>query len=162
MAMAYHNTYKLPVIVTHTMNIFGERQHEEKFIPKVIGKVLRDETVTIHADPSKQISGSRFYLYASDLVDAVLFLIRDAHARPGEKYNIVGPREVHNLEVAQRIASQLGRELKYELVDFHSSRPGHDLRYALDGTKLADMGWRHGVGFEAGLERTVEWYTRHD
>lgn len=156
MATAFHSTYGLPVVITHTMNLYGERQHHEKFIPKVIGQVLTGEQVTIHSDPTRQRSGSRYYLYTSDLVDAILFLLHDG--RPGEKYNIVGEREVTNLEVARKIAAHVGRPLDYTMVDFHSARPGHDLRYALDGGKLAAMGFRHAVGFDAGLERTVRWY----
>jgi dTDP-glucose 4,6-dehydratase len=159
LVVAYHNTHRVPAIITHTMNIFGERQLHEKFFPKVIRKVLDGETVTIHADKTRTVSGSRFYIHVADLCDAVLFLLRTGV--PGEKYNIVGEQEVHNLNAAQMIAGFLGRELKYELVDFHSSRPGHDLRYALDGTKLRDMGWRHTHGFAAGLERTVKWYVDH-
>jgi dTDP-glucose 4,6-dehydratase len=156
LVVAYHNTHKVPAIITHTMNIFGERQLAEKFIPKVIRKVMHDELVTIHADKTRTVSGSRFYLHLADLCDAVLFLL-DA-GNPGEKYNIVGEREVTNLEVAQMIAGFLLKPLRHEMVDFHTSRPGHDLRYALDGAKLAAMGWRHKVGFAAGLERTVNWY----
>jgi dTDP-glucose 4,6-dehydratase len=159
LVVAYHNTHKVPAIITHTMNIFGERQLAEKFFPKVIAKVLDGETVTIHADKTRTVSGSRFYIHVADLCDAVMFLL--ARGVPGEKYNIVGEQEVHNLNAAQMIAGFLGRELKYELVDFHSSRPGHDLRYALDGTKLREMGWRHTHGFAAGLERTVKWYVEH-
>ncbi len=159
LVMAYNNTYGLPTLVTHTMNIFGKRQLHEKFFPKVVAKVLAGETVTIHADKSRTTSGSRFYIYVTDLCDAVCWLLDKGAV--GEKYNIVGEREVHNLEAAQMIAGFLGRELKYEMVDFHSSRPGHDLRYALDGSKLAAMGWRHQFGFAAGLERTVKWYVEH-
>ena len=156
MAVAFHNTYGLPVIVTHTMNLYGERQHAEKFIPKVVGQVLRGERVTVHADASRTRAGSRFYLYASDLVDAVLFLVE--HGVAGEKYNVGGEREVSNLDVAKRIAEIVRKPLNYEMVDFHSARPGHDLRYALDSSKLHGMGFRHAVGFDAGLERTVKWY----
>lgn len=159
LVVAYHNTHKVPTIITHTMNIFGERQLAEKFIPKTIRQVQQDSTVTIHADKTKTVSGSRFYLHVADLCDAVLFLL--GAGLPGEKYNIVGEREVTNLEVAHMIAGFLQKRLRYEMVDFHSSRPGHDLRYALDGGKLAGMGWRHKIGFAAGLERTVQWYVQH-
>ncbi len=155
LALAYANTYKLPVFITHTMNVFGERQHPEKFIPKVVRHVVRGLTMPIHSDPSRTKPGSRFYIHARNVADAVLFLLE--HGEPREKYNIVGEREVDNLTLAQMIARVIGKPLKYELIDFHNSRPGHDLRYALDGSKLAAMGWSHPKEFEASLAKCVRW-----
>ena len=65
--------------------------------------------------------------------------------------------ETDNLELAQMIANILGKELKYEMVDFHSQRPGHDLRYALDGSKMKEKGWNHPVPFKESLKKTIEW-----
>jgi len=156
LCLAWANTYKVPVLVTHTMNVVGERQHPEKFVPSTVRKILDGEKVTIHADPTKTVSGSRMYIHARNVADAVLFLLeKDVPVR--EKYNIVGEKEITNLEMAKTIAHVLGRDLKYELVDFHSSRPGHDLRYALSGSKMDQMGWRAPVGFEESLERTIRW-----
>ena len=76
----------------------------------------------------------------------------------GEKYNIVGEREIDNLEMAKFISTVIGKDLKYEMVDFHSNRPGHDLRYALDGQKLYDLGWRPPIDFTTSLEKTIRWY----
>lgn len=159
LALAYHNTYKVPVVITHTMNNFGERQHPEKFIPKVIRGILKGETVPIHADSSKTKAGSRFWIHARNVASAVLFLIEKGEI--GDKYNIVGEQEVDNLEMARSIEKTMGKELKYELVDFHSSRPGHDLRYALDGTKMKNLGWEPPVDFEKSLQKTVEWSLAH-
>jgi dTDP-glucose 4,6-dehydratase len=156
LALAYANTYKVPVIITHTMNVFGERQHPEKFIPKVINKVLVGETVTIHSSPDKQKAGSRFWIHGRNVASAILFLLDRGEFR--EKYNIVGEKEVDNLTMAKFIAKTLGKELKYEMVDFHSSRPGHDLRYALDGTKMRKLGWNLPMTFEESLKRTINWY----
>ena len=163
MALAFQNTYGLPVFVTHTMNVFGERQGPEKFIPMTIRKILTGKTVKIHSDATRTVSGSRFYIHARDVAAALLFLLEEpARAVPGEKYNIVGEREVSNLELAQAIAQILGKELKYEMLDFHSSRPGHDLRYALDGTKMLKLGWTPPVGFKKSLEDTVRWTLQND
>lgn len=139
LAMAYRNTYRLPVIVTHTMNVVGRRQHPEKFVPSTIQKVDAGERVIIHADPTRTKPGSRFYIDAEDVADALSFLLKEGSV--GQKYNIVGAREVNNLEMAQMIAEAAGKPLSYELVDFHGSRPGHDLRYGLDGSKMLSMGW---------------------
>jgi dTDP-D-glucose 4,6-dehydratase len=137
------------------MNAFGERQHAEKFIPMVVRKVLAGETVTIHANAEKTISGSRFYIHARNIASAVLFLLHTGQVR--EKYNVVGEKEVSNLQIAQNIASILKQKLHYTMVDFHSSRPGHDLRYALDGTKMKDMGWDIPLRFDVSLENTILW-----
>jgi dTDP-glucose 4,6-dehydratase len=112
--------------------------------------------VLIHSDSTRTKPGSRFWIHARNVAAAVLFLVE--HAKTQDKYNIVGEKELNNLEVAQRVAEIVGKPLNYELVDFHSSRPGHDLRYALDGTKMAEMGWSIPMRFEQSLEKTIRWY----
>ncbi len=156
LCLSFGNTYGLPIVITHCMNIFGERQFPEKFIPLVIRSVLEGQKVLIHSDSTKTKPGSRFWIHARNVAAAVLFLVE--HAKTQDKYNIVGEKELNNLEVAQRVAEIVGKPLNYELVDFHSSRPGHDLRYALDGTKMAEMGWSIPMRFEQSLEKTIRWY----
>jgi dTDP-glucose 4,6-dehydratase len=169
LTLAYANTYKLPAIISHTMNAFGERQHPEKFLPKCINAVLRGDTMMIHADSTCTKPGSRFYVHARNVAAAVLFLMNHPDVLRGDpsvparagKYNIVGEKEVNNLELAQFVASVIGKPLKHKLVDYHGSRPGHDLRYALDGTKLRNMGYHHPKTFEQSLEKTINWYLAH-
>lgn len=156
---AYANTHRVPVVTTPTMNLFGERQHPEKFIPSTMRKVLAGETVIIHASPDKKTSGSRHYIHCRNWASGAHFLF--SRAQPGQRYNIVGEMEVTNLELAQFIAACLDMPLNHEMVDFHSSRPGHDLRYALDGSKLAALGWTPPVGFWESLRKTIEWYVDH-
>jgi dTDP-glucose 4,6-dehydratase len=155
LCLSFQNTYRMPIIITHTMNILGERQHPEKFIPSTIRKILTGEMVTIHANKNKTKSGSRYYIHARNVCDALLFLTDKG--KTGEKYNIVGEREISNLELAELIAQKIGKPLKYEMVDFHSSRPGHDLRYALDGSKMKEMGWDLPLNLEESLEKTIKW-----
>ena len=157
LCLAYSNTYKIPLIITHTMNAFGERQHPEKFIPMVINKVLKGEKVTIHSDPTKTKAGSRFYIHCRNIASAILHLINCSDSIR-DKYNIVGEKEVNNLDMAKFVADVLNKPLNYEMVDFHSSRPGHDLRYALDGTKLKELGWHTPKNFEESLAKTINWY----
>jgi dTDP-glucose 4,6-dehydratase len=154
-SIAYENTYKVPVIIVNVMNAFGERQHVEKFIPKVIKKVINNELVEIHSDPECIKPGSRFYIHIRNIADALLFLVE--HGEIGERYNIQGEREMSNLELAQFIANIVGKELKYKLVNFHQERPGHDLRYCLDGTKLKELGWVMPKTFEESLIKTINW-----
>ena len=160
-AYSYWRTYDLPLIITNTMNIIGEMQDPEKFVPMIMKRALSEETVTIHASPTGEI-GSRFYLHARNQADALLYTINQPILKYGEshvpqKFHVVGEREVDNLEMANMVAEYIGKPLKYELVDFHSSRPGHDLRYALDGNKIAEAGWVAPLSLEESIERTVNW-----
>lgn len=159
---AYRNSYGLPAVITRSMNIFGERQHPEKFIPMVINKVLKGETVTIHSYPDKSKAGSRFYIHGRNVADGYLHLVglieEGDHSVIGEDFHITGEKEVDNLDMAKFIAKVLGKELIYEMTDFHSSRPGHDLRYGLDGGKMTEYGWNIPKGFEDSLRQTIEWF----
>lgn len=159
LCLAYANTYRMPIMITHTMNVFGIRQHPEKYIPMVIRKVLEGEKVTIHANKDCTQAGKRFYINTADVADAVLFIL--GHGGKGDKYNLVGERELDNLELAQMIASIMDKPLIYEMVDFHSSRPGHDLRYALDGSKMARMGWEPKKKVDERLAEVVAWTLAH-
>ena len=169
LVVAFENTYGLPSIITHTMNVFGERQNSEKFIPMVIKKVRDNEIVTVHANEEKTVAGSRHYIHAEDVADALLFLYNydmstmtaDKTGAKCQKFNIVGKDEIDNLQLAQFIAKAQNKELNYEMVDFHSQRPGHDLRYALDGSKMANMGWTPHSAFER-LETTIKWTLKND
>lgn len=160
LALAWANTYGVPVFITHTMNMFGERQHPEKFIPLCIRKILKGEKITIHSDSTKTKPGSRFYIHARNVAEASHYLLDKFTIR--DKYNIVGEKEVNNLQLAQFIGKVLGKDVKYELVDFHSSRPGHDLRYALDGSKMKRLGWIPPVAFKQSLARVVRWTVRNE
>ena len=169
LVVAFENTYGLPSIITHTMNVFGERQSCEKYIPMVIKKVIDDDEVIIHANKEKTIAGSRHYIHAEDVSNALLFLYdydlsslkKDKTGIKCQKFNIVGKDEIDNLELAQFIAKVQNKNLRYEMVDFHSSRPGHDLRYSLDGSKMKKMGWEPKSAFQR-LESVVKWSLEND
>ena len=165
MAIAYWRTYGVPLSIVNCMNLIGERQGAEKYLPTLIRKISRGERVTVHGSPGN--IGSRFYLHARNLADALLFILRtlppgmfpDA-GRP-DRFNIVGPDRVSNLELAQMVAGIIGVRLRYELEDFHTTRPGHDPHYGLSGTKLAALGWKPPVPFRESLARTVQWSLTH-
>ena len=130
----------------------------------VIKKVRDGEKVTVHANSEKTIAGSRHYIHAADVAEALMFLFSyditslksDSTGAKCQKFNIVGKDEIDNLELAQFIADVQKKDLNYEMVDFHSSRPGHDLRYALDGEKMKLMGWEPNSAYDM-LERTINW-----
>jgi dTDP-glucose 4,6-dehydratase len=171
--VAYENTYKLPIFITHTMNVFGERQHPEKFIPMCIRKVRNGETITIHSDSSRTVPGSRFYIHAKDVAEAMYFLLHlneeqkkivftpDFGDAKCPKFNVVGKEEINNLQLATYIAQAQNKELKYEMVDFHTSRPGHDLRYALSGDFMRSLGWEPRLTLEERIQEVVDWSLAH-
>jgi dTDP-glucose 4,6-dehydratase len=156
LAASYHNTYGVPVVMTACVNAIGERQSPEKYLPLLIRKILLGETIQIHSDVTKTRPARRIYIHARNIWNVIQFLI--GAGQPGERYNIAGDREMDCLELAQQVGGLLDREVKYELTDVHSSRPGHDLAYRLDGGKLLAMGFSQPVTFEASLKRTVGWF----
>jgi dTDP-glucose 4,6-dehydratase len=191
-AVSYWRTYDVPVVITNTMNIIGEMQDREKFLPMIVSRLRDRRPVTVHTAPDGT-PGSRFYLHARNLADAWLHLTRrytegspdvqtlsgetyriaagparysdGAFTRP-ERYHIVGEREVDNVELVHLVGRVMGLDPAIvddliEPVSFHSSRPGHDLRYALDGSRLAALGWKPPVPLEESLERTVRWSLDH-
>jgi dTDP-glucose 4,6-dehydratase len=169
LAISYWRSYGVPVVITNTMNMIGERQDKEKFVPMVISRIMNNETVTIHG--SENNVGSRHYLHARNFADALLFILKNTKPTMyhdtvdkiivPDRYNIVGDIELDNLSLALMISDILGKELDYKLVDFHAARPGHDRRYSLNGEKLRKLGWRAPVSFEDSLRRTVEWTLQH-
>lgn len=170
MCVAFENTYNLPVIITHTMNVFGERQHPEKFIPLCIQKIRDGQTITIHSNSEKTEAGTRHYIHAKDVAEGLMFILsldlknleRDFGGAKCPKFNLVGSEEVDNLKLAQMIADTQGRELKYEMVDFHSARPGHDLRYAMSGAYLKSLGWEPKIKFSERIKQIVDWTLAND
>ena len=167
--VAFENTYQLPIYITHTMNVFGERQSPEKFIPLCTRRIHKGEKITIHSDPSKTKAGSRHYIHARDVADALLFLLHqptismvDYGGAKCPKFNIVGKEEWDNLRVATTISDIQNKPLHYEMVDFHSSRPGHDLRYALDGSLMQKLGWVPQMDVMERLRQTVFWSLKNE
>lgn len=167
---AYSNTYKLPIQVTNTMNVLGERQHPEKYLPLCMNKIISGDTLSIHSNKERTKAGSRYYIHARNVADALLFLIRNVDETLDNldsgsgKFHIVGEKELDNLELAKLVESSINKisgyedkKLSYEMVDFHSSRPGHDLRYAMSGDKMKNLGWEPPHSIEESIDNIVEW-----
>lgn len=164
-AISYWRAYGLPLMITNTMNVIGERQDPVKYLPRTILCVQRDVMLTVHGQPGN--IGSRHYLHARNASDAWLWLLRNrkpatfpSALRP-DRFNVVGDMRVDNLALAEEVALILRKRLRYQLLDFHSARPGHDPHYALDGSKLAAAGWKAPIEFTESLERTVKWTVAH-
>lgn len=161
LGLAYWRSFGVPLVLVNTMNPVGPMQDPEKFVPMVIGRVLRGETVQIHAGPDGEV-GSRVYVHARDLAAAIVHILGDGPALYGQPYvtrpdrwNVVGERDVTNLELAQLIADAIDLPLSYEVI--LADRPGHGLRYALDGSKLAGAGWKPTKRIEDSVAELVAW-----
>ena len=167
-AIAWWRSFGVPLMLTNTMNNFGEMQGGSKFPAMIQANIKNDRTTKVHSAKSGEI-GSRFYIHSRNVADAVLFILKNVPVvlhRSGEvdrpvRFNIVGNQRVNNLELVQIIGRLMGVEPKYELVYFHESNPGHDLHYGLDGAALAALGWKPPIDFEESLKNTIEWQQRH-
>ena len=161
---AWHQTYDLPVITTHCSNNFGSFQFPEKLIPLCILNAINDKPIPVYGD-GKHI---RDWLYVSDHCHAIRKVLRDGVL--GETYNIGGNSERTNIEVVQKICDLLdnirpmqNKKSYAKQISFVKDRPGHDLRYAIDSSKIQkELGWQPTVNFESGLEKTVKWYLDND
>lgn len=160
---AWHRTYDLPVVITNCSNNYGPYHFPEKLIPLVILNALANKPLPIYGK-GDQI---RDWLYVEDHARALYAVV--TRGKIGETYNIGGHNEKQNLEVVKSICQILDRlkpradQRSYvELIQFVADRPGHDLRYAIDATKIAQqLGWTPQETFESGLEKTVRWYLDH-
>lgn len=167
-AISYWRTYGIPLIITNTMNNFGELQQSSKFPVMIQKAIANGNTVTIHGERNGSI-GSRSYIHSRNFADALVFLLKNVtpymheplKADRPDRFNIAGNQQLDNLELAQLIAKLMGKELKYEIVDSHTARPGHDPHYALDDSKIKSLGWKSPVSFEDSLKNTIEWQAAH-
>jgi len=157
---AWHHTFKLPTLVSNCTNNYGPHQHEEKLIPLVITKALKNENLPIYGD-GKNI---RDWLYVEDHCEAIMKILESG--KPGETYNIGGNCEKSNLEVVDEICKILDSKnpkqngSSYsEQIKFVKDRPGHDFRYSLDIAKIENnLNWKPKESFASGLAKTVQWY----
>jgi len=167
LTIAYSNTYSLPSLITHCSNVYGKRQHLEKFIPNTIKKILEEEEILIHTDTQNE-PGSRYYILNEDLSKTILFLTKNFQTVKDQAYllqkkepakiNITGESLVSNLDVANSISKVLKKDFKYKLQNKDPDRPGHDIKYGLDNSLLKKLGGVYDRKFEKGIKDTVEWY----
>jgi len=148
---AYNQTYGLPVNIVRPSNNFGPNQYPEKLIPVMIIKALRDEKLPVYGD-GKQI---RDWLFVRDTARAIETVLEKAPV--GEVYNIAGRNERENIFMVDTILERLGKSA--ELINYVKDRPGHDVRYSLDDSKLRDeLGYSPEKDFESNLKETIDWY----
>ena len=158
---SYFHTYGMNVVTTNCSNNYGPKQHNEKLIPTIIRKAIKGENIPIYGD-GKNV---RDWLYVLDHCKGIELAFKKGKA--GETYNIGGRNERNNLYIVDKVCSILD-EMKpkasgsyKEQITFVKDRPGHDLRYAIDATKIeTELGWKADENFESGIVKTVEWYLK--
>ncbi len=162
LAVAWHRTYGLPVVVSNCSNNYGPYHFPEKLIPLIILNAMDGKPLPVYG----QGVNIRDWLYVEDHARALDLIA--SRGRPGEKYNVGGRNERRNIDVVTRICALMD-ELRpqanahADLITFVTDRPGHDARYAIDATKLeTELGWKAQEDFDSGIERTVRWYLENE
>lgn len=154
LAYSYWATYQVPVLITRASNNYGPNQFPEKVIPLFITNALDDQALPLYGDGLNE----RDWLHVRDHCRAIDLLIE--RGQDGEVYNVGGGNHVTNMDLTHAILRRMGKPAS--LITPVADRPGHDRRYALDTTKLRDLGWRPEIPFEQGLADTVDWYREND
>jgi len=155
LVLAYYRTFKLPVSITRCSNNYGPYHFPEKLIPLMISRALNDEPLPVYGKGEN----IRDWLYVKDHCSAIDLVMRKG--RVGEVYNVGGHNERTNLEVVKTILAQLGKP--ESLITYVTDRPGHDMRYAIDPTKIhTELGWLPETKFDDGIKATIQWYLENE
>ncbi len=155
LALAYHATYGVSVVITRGSNTYGPNQYPEKIVPLFITNLLDDRSVPVYGD-GLQI---RNWLYVEDHARAVLHVLE--HGAAGSVYNAGGGSSLTNLELTRMLVGACGRSMERHVAHV-TDRLGHDRRYALDSSRLHSLGWRPQVGFDEGIAGTIAWYRANE
>ena len=147
---SYYKTYRLPIIIVRSNNVYGPNQYPEKIIPKFVTSLLENKKVTLHGDGSN----IRTYIYADDFSNAMGLVFEKG--KFGEIYNIGTSDELTNLNMAKLILKKMGKG--GNCIDFVEDRPFNDRRYSIDISKIKAMGWKQNHAFDEGLDLTIKWY----
>lgn len=151
MCRAYHNSYKVPVIVTHCSNNYGPFQHPEKLVPNALFRAMRNQPITLHGNGQHV----RDWIFVRDHCEALDLVLHKG--KPGEVYNVGADEEKNTHEIAKTVLRSLGKP--EGLVTLVDDRPGNDLRYSISAEKIKnDLGWTPSTSFEEGIALTIQWY----
>ena len=154
LVLAYHRTYGLPVTVSRCSNNYGPYHFPEKLIPLMIANALNDKPLPVYGEGLNV----RDWLYVEDHCKAIDLIIRNG--RVGEVYNIGGHNEMRNIDIVRLICQKLGKP--ESLITYVTDRKGHDMRYAIDPTKIHnELGWLPETKFADGIKKTIDWYLNH-
>jgi len=152
---AYCKTYKLNASITRCTNNYGPYQHPEKLVPKTIIRALKNLKIPVYGTGMN----IRDWIYVQDHCEAIDLVL--TKGQPGQTYNVAAGNEVSNLEIVRKILSQLGKD--QDLITFVEDRPGHDVRYSLDSSRIrSELGWKPKRSFEEALKDTIDWYVRNE
>ncbi|MCH5252058.1 MAG: dTDP-glucose 4,6-dehydratase [Lachnospiraceae bacterium] len=152
--MAYHRTFGLPVTISRCSNNYGPYQFPEKLIPLMISRALEDEALPVYGKGENV----RDWLHVADHCEAIDLILHKG--KVGEVYNVGGHNERTNLEVVKTVLRELDKP--ESLIEYVTDRPGHDLRYAIDPTKIeTELGWKPTYNFDTGIRQTIQWYLDH-
>jgi dTDP-glucose 4,6-dehydratase len=151
---SYVVTHGIDAVMTRGSNTYGPYHHPEKLIPLFVTNAIDDQPLPLYGDGLQR----RDWLYVSDHAGAIDHVLR--HGTSGETYNLPGSAEMTNRDVVAALLERLGKP--WSLVRSVPDRPGHDRRYALDGSRLAAIGWHNRTSFEDGLAATVDWYRANE
>lgn len=155
LVMAYYRTYGLPVTISRCSNNYGPYQFPEKLIPLTIMKALNDEKIPVYGTGENV----RDWIHVHDHNVGVDLIVREG--KVGEVYNLGGHSERHNIDIVKIILKQMGKS--EELITFVPDRKGHDLRYAIDSSKVEkELGWKRTYTFEDGIKETIDWYLNNE
>lgn len=156
---AFHHTYNMPIVISNCSNNYGPNHFPEKLIPLLINNILNDKPLPIYGKGENV----RDWLYVEDHAAAIDLILHEG--KLGETYNIGGHNEWSNIDLVRLLCDKMDEKLEREvgtaqkLITFVTDRAGHDLRYAIDATKIKeDLGWVPSVTFEQGLAKTIDWY----
>lgn len=163
MVRAFGNTYKLPFVISNCSNNYGPNQFPEKLIPLTINNIKTNKPIPVYGKGEN----IRDWLFVEDHASAIDFIFHNG--KPGETYNIGGDNEWKNIDLVRLLCNIMDRKMgrntgtSEKLITFVTDRAGHDLRYAIDSSKLQrELGWKPSVTFEQGLEMTVDWYLANE
>jgi dTDP-glucose 4,6-dehydratase len=163
LVMAYHHTYHLPVVMSNCSNNYGSHHFPEKLIPLMINNIINNKPLPVYGKGENV----RDWLWVEDHARAIDVIFHNG--KDGERYNVGGFNEWKNIDLVHLLCSIMDKKLgrpageSAKLITFVTDRPGHDLRYAIDATKLnKELGWKPSLQFEEGLERTVDWYLQNE
>jgi len=160
--MAWHHTYGLPVVLSNCSNNYGSHHFPEKLIPLMINNILNNRPLPVYGKGENV----RDWLYVEDHARAIDTIFHQG--KNGQTYNIGGFNEWKNIDIVHLLCGIMDKKLNRpagesaKLITYVKDRPGHDLRYAIDATKLnKELGWTPSLQFEEGLEKTVDWYLQN-
>lgn len=157
LALSYCNTYGVPIIITRTENNYGEFQHPQKVLPTFVHKAMKNKPLPVYGDGKHR----RMWLYVLDHCKAIYFLI--GKGKIGEIYHVASSEEMENIELAKRVLKVLGKpDDMIQFIDDSKIRPGHDRRYAIDSSRIRNLGWEQTHTLDNTFEQVVQWYAKNE